>query len=120
MKIEPYKPAVATLSLWRNAPVETQFALVDDDGNPVDLSGVTVGLTMTGLEGGASLALRTDAPDEILKITDATAGIVTLTVGAAMAESVLVGQRGQWRLWLAVDGGEVPLIYGPVEGRDSA
>ncbi len=38
MKIEPHKPGVATLSVWRNAPFEIAF-IIKKGGVPVDLTG---------------------------------------------------------------------------------
>lgn len=129
MALTPHRPAQLTLSLWRNAPFEVSFRLTT--GTPpaaLDLSSVVVGLTITGLAGGESLTLRSDAPGpqtigddgSYLQITNAAEGQVTLLLGAADAERVHVGRRARWRLWLALDGGEVPMIYGCVEGRDCA
>lgn len=129
MQIAPHQPAQVLLSVWRNAPFEVSFRLTA--GTPpaaLDLSSVIVGLTMTGLAGGESLTLRSDAPGpqtvaddgSYLQITNAAEGQVTLLLGAADAERVHVGRLARWRLWLALDGGEVPLIYGCVEGRDCA
>ncbi len=123
MKIEPHKPVVATLSVWRNAPFEIAF-IIKKGGVPVDLTGAVVGLTMTWLEDGASLTLRSDVPGpqtisddgSYLQITNAASGQVTLILGAEDARKVRVGQRGEWRLWLALDGGEVPMMYGQLKG----
>lgn len=127
--IAPHRPATATLSLWRNAPSTVAFELEDGTPSaPVNLTGVVVGLTMTGLAAGGSLTLRSDAPGpqsiddrgSYLQITNAADGQVTLTLGADDAQRIQQGQRGQWRLWLALSGGEVPLIFGTLEGSDYA
>lgn len=129
MRVAPYQPAEVLLDVWRNAPFEMSFRLTDGQPPmPLDLSGVVIGLTMTGLSGGDALTLRSDAPapqtiaddGSFLQITNAAEGQVTLMLGAADAERVPVGRRARWRLWLVLDGGEVPLIYGIVQGKDCA
>ena len=127
MTIQPHKPGATTFSVWQNAPFEIAF-IVKDGGVPVNLASAVVGLTMTGLEGGASLTLRSDAPgpqtinDEgsHLQITNAAGGQVTLILGATDARKVRVGQMGEWRLWLASGGGEVPMKYGRLQGLGAA
>lgn len=125
MQISPHKPAAVTLAVWRDAPFEVRFSCAAAAGSPVDLTGIVVGVTMAGLVGGASLTLRSDdAPESLTAsavwVADAPGGVIGLRMSAADAERVLVGRYGQWRLWLADAGGETPLIYGIIEGRDFA
>ena len=125
MALTPHRPAQLTLSLWLNAPFEVALHLkAGAPLTPVDLGPAVLGVTFTGLEGGAELTLRTDdAPASgasALQIVDAALGQVSLIVSAADAARVTVGRDGQWRLWLLSEGGEAPLIFGTIEGKDFA
>lgn len=126
MSIDIYAPGEARLVIRRGAATPITV-VIKPEGQPLDLTGCEVGITLTGLAGGETLRLTTATPPPatvddrrsyITLLPDKPGGL-EFKLSAADALRVRPGRHGRYRLWLAAEGGEHPIASGQIEGRDT-
>ena len=126
MSIDIYAPGEERLIVHRRAPTPITI-VIKPEGQPLDLSGTVVGITLTGLAGGETLRLTTATPPpatvddrrSYLALLPDRIGGIEFKLSAADAARVRPGRDGRYRLWLAAEGGEHPIASGQIEGRDA-
>lgn len=126
MTLDIYSPGEARLIVRRGAPTAITV-VIKPEGQPLDLTGCEVGITLTGLAGGETLRLTTATPPPaavddrrsyIAMLPDKPGGL-EFKLSSVAALRVRPGRHGRYRLWLAAEGGEHLIASGQIEGRDA-
>lgn len=120
MSIDFFKPAWESFSVWPNLPTIAVLQL-QADGLTVNLTGVTLGLSIVDHMGRSIARGTTEDTPDLITIDDAVAGKVRVTFPSTVANSVPKGRTADYRLWFQDDEDqEIPLIYGELVSKNHA